>query len=482
MSLSSAGFGIAVLGLLVAVAPAAATNVAPPWATPANAGRGHVAVRHARAATAPAPCMTNYPTSSFVGIPGSDTAGGEYGFVGGGLYNEACDEYSAVGTGYDNIAGNAGAALYAFIGGGATNLATGLAGFVGSGESNTASGRDAAAVAGNNAVASGNASLVGAGYIGMATGTDAMVGAGYVNTAAGAASFVGGGYLGTVTGNGSFIGAGGSNCNCQSTVNMVSGYDSFIGAGDLNTVSANEAFLGSGQSNTLGSAATYSGILGGEKNTVAGEYASILGGYGNSASGEYGTVAGGYGNTAAKLAFAAGYHADAGHAGSFVWSDYTAGSATLKDTGINQFVVRASGGVYLYSNEGETSGVELTPGSGTFASLSDRNAKTDIVPLDDASILAKVAALPVSTWRYKSEAGVRHVGPMAQDFYAAFGVGVDDRHITSIDEDGVALAAIKALHRENGALRAQVAADHGALAELRAEMRQLEAELSAHAR
>jgi hypothetical protein len=44
---------------------------------------------------------------------------------------------------------------------------------------------------------------------------------------------------------------------------------------------------------------------------------------------------------------------------------------------------------------------------------------------------------------------------MAQDFYAAFGTGIDDRHITSIDEDGVALAAIKALHRENDQLRSE---------------------------
>jgi hypothetical protein len=72
--------------------------------------------------------------------------------------------------------------------------------------------------------------------------------------------------------------------------------------------------------------------------------------------------------------------------------------------------------------------------------------KTDVAPLDDAAVLDKVAALPVGVWSYRTEPGVRHVGPMAQDFYAAFRVGEDDRHITSIDEDGVALAAIKALH------------------------------------
>jgi len=83
--------------------------------------------------------------------------------------------------------------------------------------------------------------------------------------------------------------------------------------------------------------------------------------------------------------------------------------------------------------------------------------KTNVVPLDDAAVLDKVAALPVSEWSYTAERGVRHVGPMAQDFYAAFGVGEDDRHITSIDEDGVALAAIKALHSENARLSSRLA-------------------------
>jgi hypothetical protein len=100
-------------------------------------------------------------------------------------------------------------------------------------------------------------------------------------------------------------------------------------------------------------------------------------------------------------------------------------------------------------------GVMLSPNSGTWASVSDRAMKTNVVPLDDAAVLQKVAALPVSEWSYISERGVRHVGPMAQDFYAAFGVGEDDRHITSIDEDGVALAAVKALHAENAGLHAE---------------------------
>ena len=68
---------------------------------------------------------------------------------------------------------------------------------------------------------------------------------------------------------------------------------------------------------------------------------------------------------------------------------------------------------------------------------------------------------------------MRHVGPMARDFYAAFGVGADDEHITSIDEDGVALAAIKALHAENADARAAVKALHAENAALRAQLEAL---------
>jgi len=146
-----------------------------------------------------------------------------------------------------------------------------------------------------------------------------------------------------------------------------------------------------------------------------------------------------------------------------VWSD-NAGPAPVQSMAANQFVARASGGYYLFTNAAASSGVRLNAGSGAWSNLSDRTMKTGVTALDDAAVLAKVAALPVSEWSYTSERGVRHVGPMAQDFYAAFGVGEDDRHITSIDEDGVALAAIKALAAENRALRERVARDAARLA------------------
>jgi len=86
--------------------------------------------------------------------------------------------------------------------------------------------------------------------------------------------------------------------------------------------------------------------------------------------------------------------------------------------------------------------------NGTFNNNSDRNTKFDIAAVAPGEILEKLAELPISTWRYRSDAATPHIGPMAQDFFAAFGVGTDEKHIAPIDEGGVALAAIQGLNRK----------------------------------
>jgi hypothetical protein len=102
--------------------------------------------------------------------------------------------------------------------------------------------------------------------------------------------------------------------------------------------------------------------------------------------------------------------------------------------------------------------------------ISDRNLKRDIQPVDSRTVLESVARLPIATWAYKSDPSVRHLGPMAQDFYGAFGLGGTDRAYNPIDAHGVALAAIQGLYeqlqmqnarierleRENVELRARV--------------------------
>ncbi len=162
-----------------------------------------------------------------------------------------------------------------------------------------------------------------------------------------------------------------------------------------------------------------------------------------------------------------------------MWSDDATGAKHLATTKPNEFLARATGGFIFLTNAGATTGAKLPAGSGAWSSASDRNLKSDVSRIDDATILAKVAALPVSEWSYTSERGVRHVGPMAQDFYAAFRVGEDDRHITAIDEDGVALAAIKALHAYDTHLHADNARLHAENAGLRHDLTDLKAQMTA---
>ncbi|MEI6339577.1 MAG: tail fiber domain-containing protein, partial [Verrucomicrobiota bacterium] len=69
--------------------------------------------------------------------------------------------------------------------------------------------------------------------------------------------------------------------------------------------------------------------------------------------------------------------------------------------------------------------------------------------VDPRKILSKLAAMPVTQWEYKSDPDRRrYIGPMAQDFHAAFGLGYDDKSISTLDSDGVMYAAIQGLVEE----------------------------------
>jgi hypothetical protein len=110
----------------------------------------------------------------------------------------------------------------------------------------------------------------------------------------------------------------------------------------------------------------------------------------------------------------------------------------------NQFFVSPVGAASLAMTLDPNGNMTI---AGSLAQMSDRNSKHEIVPVDDDDLLERVVALPVSTWSYKGDAA-RHVGPMAQDFAAAFGLGSDDRHVSPTDVAGVGLAAVQALARQ----------------------------------
>jgi hypothetical protein len=84
---------------------------------------------------------------------------------------------------------------------------------------------------------------------------------------------------------------------------------------------------------------------------------------------------------------------------------------------------------------------------GVWTNASDRNLKENFAPVDGTEVLSKIDSLPIDTWSYKSNKSVRHLGPVAQDFYSAFGLGQDEKHISTVDEGGVALAGVQQPYR-----------------------------------
>jgi len=487
------GAMVAGLGIVLTAASSGAISANPPL-LPLQAQRANHGLltlpstgRRPRYA-APAGCTTTYTGTggSFVGIPGeSNYAGAAASAVVAGESNESCAYNSTIAGGTNNIitAAPGGVPILnssSFVGGGGQNAITSTDAFVGNGYNNEATGDYSFLGAGTYNGVSANGAFLGAGGFEFFNGYaihHSTTGPG--NVAGGVDSFVGAGDLNQIaaTGTGSFIGAGGyaaAAAGGSTASNQISGSDSFIGAGDANVVAGQYAVIAGGYDNTA--SMSYSAVAGGKTNNATGVAAVVGGGTNNSARGLNSVIPGGLNNAADGVAsFAAGTLAKARNDGVFVWSDNSS-TVELQSSTNDQFLARASGGFYLYSNSGATVGVKLSPNSGTWGSLSDRTMKTNVVPLDDAAVLDKVAALPVSEWSYAAERGVRHVGPMAQDFYAAFGVGEDDRHITSIDEDGVALAAIKALHAENHDLRNDNFALHADNATLHAETARLHAE------
>jgi hypothetical protein len=270
---------------------------------------------------------------------------------------------------------------------------------------------------------------------------------------------IGGGDQNTIRGASyATIGGGGGN---NIHTNAVKG---IIAGGGYNTIGTNSFYgsIGGGSGNTLQADGYFSTIGGGYGNVVQSNahHAVIGGGEQNTllAGGAYATIPGGRLNAATNYAFAAGRRAKARHDGAFVWGDST--DADVVSTNDNSVTIRAAGGYRLFSNA-SGAGVFLAAGGGSWTSMSDRNAKENLAPVDAQAVLDKVTALPLTTWNYKSQdATVRHLGPMAQDFKAAFGLGETETGITSVDADGVALAAIQGLNQkleqENAKLRKEL--------------------------
>ena len=281
--------------------------------------------------------------------------------------------------------------------------------------------------------------------------------------------------------------------------NVASGEASTVGGGMYNSASDFATTVAGGAQNRAGLSSSIAGGLdniavgaassigGGQGNTTTGSFSTIPGGKGNYAEGDFSFAAGldnyaqGYGS------FAVGVLANAVHDRAFVWNgNPNQDTSSLAD---GDFVVYAPspGRVRLFAGAYGSGGCEIgsfevggnmtcqgTIRAMTFVPTSDRAMKSGVVPVDSKGVLARVLSMPIAEWSYTAAPDVRHMGPMGQDFHAAFGLGATDKGIATVDADGVALAAIQGL---NAKLEARLAEKDAAIAARDAEIAQLKAGL-----
>jgi hypothetical protein len=388
------------------------------------------------------------------------------------------------------------------VAGGYGNKANGIGSVIGGG------GYDGVFYAGNTNNGAGAVIGGGVGNYIATNGLHSIISGGFSNYLADAnynyyslgGSVIAGGDLNTIQNTGldigeSTIGGGGNNTIMDADyggsviaggqVNTITNYgvygDSTIGGGSINTI-LDGYFGGSviaGGDNNIIRFGTFTVISGGQGNRASG-IGSVIGGGGNdgitsagntnngagavigggvgnfiSTNGYDSVIAGGAFNQAAGTnSFAAGNNAQATNNAAFVWGDGSVATGSFTN---NSVTMRAINGFRFYSGTSSGTYAYLAPGSGSWTSLSDRNVKEHFQTVNAQDVLARVSALPVSTWNYKTQpADIRHIGPTAQDFKAAFAVGETDIGISVVDEGGVALAAIQGLNQKLSEKDAQI--------------------------
>jgi hypothetical protein len=412
------------------------------------------------------------------------------GSIGGGYQNviDGTAQSAAIGGGaFNTIRSNAQNAV---IAGGQANASSAPRGFIGGGWL-------------NQIQPGGDYAVMGGGLLNTirSNAFNAAIFSGQENTNAAAGAFISGGWRNAIQleSYNSTI-AGGDN-------NTIGGFSrqSALGGGANNTIhfNAGVSVIAGGQFNSIGSNTSLNVIGGGEFNSNSGSGSVIGGGAGNaiSAAAIYATIPGGQSNSIGSLgghSFAAGHRARANHNGSFVWAGGATTNYATQDPNVFN-VYAANGASFDYGGQrpdgrgnrwvyigplslGNTivahNGARLTDG-GAWANGSDKNRKTDVTQIDAREILERLAVLPISQWRYTNEnSGVKHLGPMAQDFHAAFGLGTDDKSIGTVDSEGVALAAIQGLNQKVEEQAKQLRAKDTELQSLKQRLDRLEALLT----
>jgi endosialidase-like protein len=351
---------------------------------------------------------TNYFGSAY-----TNSVTADFGTVGGGWVNTASGDSATVGGG----GGNAAAGFSTTVGGGAGNSASGAYAAVGGGRINTASGVYAVVGGGFVNTASGDSATVGGGAANTASGPSATVAGGYANSANTNSATVPGGYFNVASGQYS-LAAG------QQAQALHQG--AFVWADSQNAPfasQANDQFLiraqggvGINLNNPTDAALSVAGRVRMNDNNI----------YFRSGTDPFHGL-GFFGNGSLNGDFA-GVNVN----GPVLWGNGGGALGTLNNTQAVSLLWTAT---------------SVTV-NGTFNNNSDRNAKEHFTAVSSKEVLDKVATLPLNEWSYKTDAATRHLGPTAQDFYSAFNLGTDNKHIAPMDEGGVALAAIQALNQK----------------------------------
>ncbi len=187
--------------------------------------------------------------------------------------------------------------------------------------------------------------------------------------------------------------------------------------------------------------------------TIASGVLSAAFGSNTTASGTNSFVVGNNSTATTTSSIALGTEVNSIHAGSFCFGDASS-TVDLNSSSGNQMNMRFHGGYRLYSSNDLSSYVAVASGAGSWTGVSDKNVKENFRELNFEEVLIKLNQLNVSEWGYKAQnpnknenykIQPKHIGPMAQDFFAAFGLGETEIGINSFDIDGVNMAAIKGL-------------------------------------
>lgn len=246
-----------------------------------------------------------------------------------------------------------------------------------------------------------------------------------------------------------------------------------------NTTASGLSSLAMGQNTTA--SGVYCVAMG--NNIQASGYASFAMGYRTAAIGDYSTAMGYRTTASGGNATAIGNSVSTnGKEGSFIIGDLS-DTSTVSNNHPNEFVAVFAGGYTLWSTRNLNQGVYMIGNTSGWTNISDRNKKENFRPLDGEELLSKIRSMSITEWNYRqSDPSIKYIGPVAQEFHAAFHLGgTDSLGINSISIDGVNMAAVQALEKRTTELRektAKLEAVESRVVELEARLARLEQALA----